>query len=153
MSYHRQLSHCCFRCPKPLEYFFAWIGVLCLSGNPIWWARNHSWHHANSDTPLDPHSPREGFWTAHIGWIFETRRLGRKQPGAIPNAIYAKTEDPNDDWGWRTRPWFYRESPRFYDWLRRTYYLHQLFQNGMLYALGGCGALVWGFVIRLLLCI
>ena len=48
-------------------------------------------------------------------------------------------------------PWFYKESPEFYDWLRQTYYIHQVSQVALLYLLGGWSFVVWGFVIRLLL--
>lgn len=61
------------------------------------------------------------------------------------------TEDPEDIGGWQSRPWFYKESPKFYDWLRKSYYFWQLAQVSVLYALGGVGVVVWGFVIRNLL--
>ena len=48
-------------------------------------------------------------------------------------------------------PWFYKESPQFYDWLRQTYYIHQVSQVALLYLLGGWSFVVWGFVIRLLM--
>ena len=41
------------------RYFIAWCGALNMQGNPIWWAMNHTWHHRFSDTPWDPHTPRE----------------------------------------------------------------------------------------------
>jgi len=30
---------------------------------------NHRYHHLHADTPLDPHSPYEGFWWSHMGWF------------------------------------------------------------------------------------
>lgn len=33
---------------------------------------HHRYHHLHTDTPLDPHSPYEGFWWAHITWLFNT---------------------------------------------------------------------------------
>jgi fatty-acid desaturase len=32
----------------------------------------HSYHHMHTDTPLDPHSPYEGFWWSHITWLAGT---------------------------------------------------------------------------------
>jgi stearoyl-CoA desaturase (delta-9 desaturase) len=37
LSYHRQLSHLSFRCPKWLEYLFAYCGVLAFEGDPVEW--------------------------------------------------------------------------------------------------------------------
>ena len=45
-------------------------------------------------------------------------------------------------------PWFYRESPEFYDFLRETYYLHHIALVILLYMLGGWSFVVWGFVVR-----
>lgn len=28
------------------------------------------------DTPLDPHSPYEGFWWSHMGWLLDNK-VGR----------------------------------------------------------------------------
>lgn len=37
MSYHRQLTHKSFRCPKWLEYTLAYCGVLAFEGDPVEW--------------------------------------------------------------------------------------------------------------------
>lgn len=155
LSYHRHLTHRSFQCHKYFEYFIAWCGVLNMQGNPIWWAMNHTWHHRFSDTPLDPHTPREGLWTAHAGWFFEKERVMSKMPESIVASHNNETEDPTSE-SWQLIPWFYKESPEFYDWIRQTYYLHQIGQVLALFVLGqvfGCGwsFVVWGFVIRLLL--
>ena len=31
----------------------------------------HAWHHRHSDTPADRHSPRDGLWHAHFGWVLD----------------------------------------------------------------------------------
>ncbi len=69
LSFHRQLSHKSFRTPKWLEYALAYCGVLAVQGDPIEWASSHRYHHLHTDTPLDPHSPYEGFWWSHMGWL------------------------------------------------------------------------------------
>ncbi|CAE6967609.1 unnamed protein product [Symbiodinium sp. CCMP2456] len=131
-----------------LGYFIAYCGALNMQGNPIWWAMNHTWHHRFSDTPWDPHTPREGLWTAHAGWFFEKERVLEKMPKAIV-ASHNHVEPGEEDEAYL--PWFYKESPQFYDWLRQTYYIHQVSQVALLYLLGGWSFVVWGFVIRLLL--
>ena len=42
-----------------------------MQGDPIEWASSHRYHHLHTDTPLDPHSPYEGFWWSHMGWLLE----------------------------------------------------------------------------------
>lgn len=148
LSYHRHLTHRSFQCHKYFEYFIAYCGALNMQGNPIWWAMNHTWHHRFSDTPWDPHTPREGLWTAHAGWFFEKERVLEKMPKAIV-ASHNHVEPGEEDEAYL--PWFYKESPQFYDWLRQTYYIHQVSQVALLYLLGGWSFVVWGFVIRLLL--
>lgn len=68
IGYHRLLSHRSFACPKFVEYFWVLMGYLAFEGSPIWWATIHRAHHRHVDTPLDPHSPRYGFYNAHFGW-------------------------------------------------------------------------------------
>lgn len=35
------------------------------------WVSGHRYHHLHTDTPLDPHSPYEGFWWSHMGWLLD----------------------------------------------------------------------------------
>lgn len=138
LSYHRQLSHKSFRCPKPLEYFFAYMGALAFEGDPIEWAKGHSWHHANSDTPADRHSPRDGLWHSHWGWVLDESYADSRRD--------VKGNSKDD----LAAPWFYSESPEFYGWLRETYMQHMLAQAVLFAVLGGLPGFVWGFVIRVL---
>ena len=71
LSFHRQLSHRSFQTPKWLEYVLAYCGVLSVQGDPIEWVSSHRYHHLHTDTPLDPHSPYEGFWWSHMGWLLD----------------------------------------------------------------------------------
>jgi sn-1 stearoyl-lipid 9-desaturase len=70
IGYHRLLSHRSFKCPKFVEYFFVGGGYLGFMSSPIWWVASHRAHHRYTDTELDPHSPRQGFWHSHCGWFF-----------------------------------------------------------------------------------
>jgi fatty-acid desaturase len=45
--------------------------VCALQGKPTYWVSSHRYHHLQTDTPLDPHSPAEGFWWAHMGWVMD----------------------------------------------------------------------------------
>jgi fatty-acid desaturase len=67
LGYHRVLSHHSVRLPKWLERSLVTLGLP--AGTPVQWVGNHRYHHAHTDTPLDPHSPlQKGFWYAHVGW-------------------------------------------------------------------------------------
>jgi stearoyl-CoA desaturase (delta-9 desaturase) len=46
-----------------------------LQRGPIWWAAVHRHHHRHSDTDADWHTPKQGFWHAHIGWLESPRIL------------------------------------------------------------------------------
>jgi stearoyl-CoA desaturase (delta-9 desaturase) len=52
-----------------MEYFFAVCGTMTLEGGPIFWVGTHRIHHQCSDQEGDPHSPRDGAWWSHMGWI------------------------------------------------------------------------------------
>ena len=73
LSFHRQLSHRAFATPKWLEYALAYCGVLAVQGDPTEWVSSHRFHHLHTDTPLDPHSPYEGFWWSHMGWLLDNK--------------------------------------------------------------------------------
>lgn len=70
MGFHRLLTHRGYKVPKPVEYFLTLCGTLAMEGGPIYWVVTHRIHHAYTETPGgDPHTPREGAWWAHIGWM------------------------------------------------------------------------------------
>ena len=69
LGYHRLLTHKAFVVPKALMYFLVLGGYLCFMGSPIVWVGVHRLHHQKSDTKGDPHSPRDGFFHALVGWM------------------------------------------------------------------------------------
>jgi stearoyl-CoA desaturase (delta-9 desaturase) len=69
MGFHRLLTHRGYKTPKAVEYFLTFCGLLALEGGAINWVVTHRIHHANTDAEGDPHSPRDGSWWAHMGWI------------------------------------------------------------------------------------
>ena len=69
MCYHRLLTHRGYQVPKWLEYLMAICATLALEGGPIFWVSTHRVHHQHSDQEGDPHTPREGGWWAHTGWL------------------------------------------------------------------------------------
>ena len=94
MSYHRQLTHRGFATPRWLEYAMAVCGTMSLQGSPTYWVAVHRMHHQYTDKPGDPHSPRDGKWWSHMGWILrgslhnETTMLSRYAPDLQKNKFY-----------------------------------------------------------------
>ena len=95
VSYHRLLTHRGFRCPKWVEYFVTACGTMALEGGPIFWVATHRVHHQNSDHEGDPHTPTEGAFWAHAGWILsgramhsETALLGRYAPDLTRDPVH-----------------------------------------------------------------
>jgi len=129
LSYHRQLSHRSFMTPKWLEYALAYCGVLAGQGDPLEWVSSHRYHHVHTDTPLDPHSPYEGFFWSHMGWLLDNKvtldRVGRRNN--LSDLM----------------------SQRYYRWLGKTYPWHMVGMFVVLFALGGIPAVVWAGALRL----
>jgi len=71
MGYHRLLTHRGFKTPKWVEYFLTFCGTLGLQSGSINWVTTHRIHHAFTETEKDPHSPREGTFWSHVGWILQ----------------------------------------------------------------------------------
>jgi stearoyl-CoA desaturase (delta-9 desaturase) len=70
-------------------------GCLALEGGPIFWVATHRVHHQNSDQEGDPHTPHDGTWWAHAGWILsgralhsETALLGRYAPDLTKDPVH-----------------------------------------------------------------
>jgi fatty-acid desaturase len=70
MGYHRLLTHRGFKAPKFVEYFLTFCGTLGLQSGAINWVTTHRIHHGFTETDKDPHSPRNGTYWSHMGWIF-----------------------------------------------------------------------------------
>ena len=75
MGYHRLLAHRSLVLPKYLEYIVVLGGYFALQGSPVVWVGVHRLHHWKADIKGDPHSPRDGFLHALIGWMFQMYRL------------------------------------------------------------------------------
>ena len=69
LGYHRLHTHRGYKTSKAFEYFLAVCGTLTLEGGPIFWVATHRVHHQHSDHEGDPHTPHDGGFWAHMGWI------------------------------------------------------------------------------------
>ncbi len=70
LGYHRLLTHASFETLPFIRNLLALCGTLAGEGPPIMWVSTHRKHHRYSDEPLDPHSPYDGGWWAHMLWTF-----------------------------------------------------------------------------------
>jgi stearoyl-CoA desaturase (delta-9 desaturase) len=70
VGFHRLLTHRSFEAVPAINVIFLILGSMAVQGRAIDWAANHLKHHAHADEDGDPHSPLEGFFHAHIGWVF-----------------------------------------------------------------------------------
>lgn len=70
IGYHRMLTHRSFRPHPAVKAILLILGSMAVEGPPLDWAATHIKHHARADREGDPHSPVDGFFHAHLGWIF-----------------------------------------------------------------------------------
>jgi stearoyl-CoA desaturase (delta-9 desaturase) len=71
MTYHRLLSHKAWNPPKWIEYTFAYLAGIGLTGSAISWVSIHRKHHRYTDKSEDPHSPKyKGWFYCHFLSMF-----------------------------------------------------------------------------------
>jgi len=71
VAYHRALSHRSLNLHPAVEHTLIFFAMLNGSGNPLTWVANHRYHHRHSDSDGDVSSPRQGFWWAHLRWLWQ----------------------------------------------------------------------------------
>lgn len=127
VGYHRMLTHRSFQ-PHPIvKAIFLILGSMSLEGAAIEWAATHTRHHALADKEGDPHSPVDGFFHAHVGWLFKDRL-------ADPN-VYCRhlLKDP------------------VVMFISRTFFLWVMLSLAIPFAIGGWTGLLWGGLVRIFL--
>ncbi len=140
MCYHRLLTHRGYQTPKWVEYLMTFFATLSLEGGPIFWVSTHRVHHQLSDQPGDPHTPREGAWWAHTGWLL------------FGSALHAQSGALN-----RYSPDLCRD--RFHCWISKYHWLPITASGILLFAGGlyfsgwksGLAFVLWGVFLRVTL--
>ncbi len=79
IGYHRMMTHRSFRPHPVVKLILLVFGSMAIEAPPIEWAATHIKHHAQSDREGDPHSPIEGLFHAHLGWLFKDRFADPRQ--------------------------------------------------------------------------
>jgi len=129
MGYHRLLTHRGYKTPKFVEYFLTVCGTLALEAGPIAWVVTHRIHHAHTDAPGDPHTPREGSFWAHMGWILQ-----------------GTAQRYDEDVCTRYAPDLMKDS--FHRWIEVWYWVPLVVLGVALFAFGGWPMLMWGMFFR-----
>lgn len=132
MGYHRLLTHRGYKVPRWLEYVIATCATLALEGGPIFWVATHRVHHQHSDREGDPHSPNEGTWWSHMGWI------------VTGQSLHAETAVLS-----RYAPDLSRD--KFHVWLSKYHWVPLTTVGLGLLAWGGWKVVLWGIFLRVTL--
>ena len=135
LGYHRLLSHRSFVVPRWLERFFATCGAISCQHGPIDWVGLHRHHHSFSDTEVDHHNSKKGFWWSHMGWMFKDVEALK----AVPKLSADLIKDP-----------YYRFLNKYFLFLQIPIGL-SLYAIGQKLGVGGWALVLWGIPLRLVI--
>jgi stearoyl-CoA desaturase (delta-9 desaturase) len=129
MAYHRLLTHRSYKTHKWIEYVLTICGTLALEGGPIFWVATHRIHHQRSDKEGDPHTPREGTYWAHMGWIIQGEGLHHDN-SVLARYVPDLSRDP------------------VHVWLSKWHWMTNVLVGFALLAYGGWTYVLWGVFFR-----
>ncbi|MFS4458134.1 fatty acid desaturase [Bdellovibrio sp. HCB2-146] len=69
-GYHRLFSHKSYDAHPIAKAIFLLVGASAFQGSALKWSSDHRRHHTHIDGEKDPYNINEGFWYAHMGWMF-----------------------------------------------------------------------------------
>ncbi len=123
-GFHRMLTHKSFVAHPVVKSALLVFGSMAIEGTCISWAANHLRHHQFSDKEGDPHSPTEGLWHAHLGWLFAGEQADAEYycAGLLKDPIVS--------------------------FVSRTYVLWVVLGLVIPFAIGGWQGLIWGGLVR-----
>ena len=129
IGYHRLLTHRGFKTYKWVEYFLTVCATLTLEGGPFFWVAVHRVHHQNTDKEGDPHSPLEGGFWSHMGWIITGRTLQNQSPLLLPYVPDLRKD-------------------KFHTWISKYHWVPITVQGIVMFAIGGLPYLMWCVFFR-----
>jgi stearoyl-CoA desaturase (delta-9 desaturase) len=100
-----------------------------MQSGPLTWVTTHRVHHAFTETDKDPHSPRNGTYWAHMGWIMR---------GKAQNQSQADMQRYCPDFA----------NDRVHQWINNYYYIPVIALALLLLAIGGWQMVLWGIFLR-----
>jgi len=130
IGYHRLLAHRGFKTPKLIEYFLTVCAVAAMESGPLLWVTTHRIHHHFSDKEGDPHSPQDGKWWAHVGWILFGNSL-RQDASTLERYVPDLIKD------------------KFHVWITEYHFVPTIIIGIALFALGGLPFILWGIFLRI----
>jgi stearoyl-CoA desaturase (delta-9 desaturase) len=115
-----------------VEYLFTVFATMTLEGGPIFWVATHRIHHRHTDKPGDPHSPRDGKWWAHMGWITSGKAMHQSTEELAP---------------------FARDlvSDRFHVWISKWHWVPLTVSGFLILAVFGWQVTLWAVFLRVTL--
>jgi fatty-acid desaturase len=130
LGMHRRLIHKTYDCPKSLERFLVWLGVLVGMAGPFGILRIHDTRDWAQREP-EGHEffahrrglLKDAFWQLHCAFQFEN-----------PPRFTIEPEFIQDRW---------------YQFMEATWPVHQVLLGAVLYLLGGFDWVVWGVFVRI----
>jgi fatty-acid desaturase len=129
MGYHRLLTHRGFKTPKWVEYFLTTCGTLAIEGGPIAWVATHRVHHQNTDKEGDPHSPIDGGFFAHMGWIITGKAMHARAEELLPFVPDLRKD-------------------KYYLWVSKYHWVPPVILAVIIYFAFGWSALLWAVFLR-----
>ena len=129
LGYHRLITHRSFQAPKWLEYTLTIFASMALQNEAFKWVATHRMHHQFCETDKDPHTTRQGFWHAHIGWIFK-----------------GTAQDHDDATFKKYVPDLLKDKNHVL--IAKYFYVPIIVSGVVLFAIGGWGMVLWGVVVR-----
>ena len=69
-GYHRLFSHKSYDAHPMAKVLFLLVGASAFQGSALKWSSDHRRHHTHIDGEKDPYNINNGFWYAHMGWLF-----------------------------------------------------------------------------------
>jgi len=123
-GYHRYFAHRAYKTSRPFQLVLAFLGAAATQKGPLWWAGLHRRHHAYTDREGDVHSPMDGFWYAHQGWIFDPRWTATPTGQIRDFARYPELV-----------------------WLNRWHVVPPILLALACFGIGGLSGVIWGFSI------
>jgi sn-1 stearoyl-lipid 9-desaturase len=129
MGYHRLLTHRGYKVPRWVEYCLTVFATLALEGGPIFWVATHRIHHQYSDHEGDPHSPIDGTWWAHMGWILVGKSM-HHDTSTLSRYVPDLAKD------------------KFYVWITKYHYVPLIVLGVALLAIGGWPVELWAIFLR-----
>ncbi len=69
-GYHRLFAHKAYETNKFMKALWLFLASAQFQGPALKWASDHRRHHKYIDTEKDPYNINQGFFYAHMGWLF-----------------------------------------------------------------------------------